>query len=99
MDLDPEKLSIQEKHQIVEKHKRLLTAGIWSNIMINYDDTIRHRGRTYPFVIYRLEPVQVGGVDFDSVYSFNNRRSSQHIRNMGSVFLKKVKEQIQAQKF
>ena len=51
--------------QIVERHKRLLTAGIWSNVMLNYDDTIRHRGRTYPFVIYRLEPVQVGGVDFD----------------------------------
>ena len=46
----------------------------------------------------KYSTVRAEGVDFDSVYSFNNRRSSQHIRNMGSVFLKKVKEQIQAQK-
>jgi hypothetical protein len=42
----------------------------------------------------KYNPVRAEGVDFDSVYSFNNRRSSQHIRNMGSVFLKKVKEQM-----
>ncbi len=51
--------------KIVEQYQRLLTAGVWSNVLINYDDSFRYRGRTYPFVIYRLEPVQVGGVDFD----------------------------------
>jgi ATP-dependent Lon protease len=48
---------------IVRKYERLLTAGVWCNILVHYDDTIRYRNRTYPFVISRLEPVQVGHVD------------------------------------
>jgi ATP-dependent Lon protease len=49
--------------QVVEKYQRLLTAGIWCNILVHYDDSIRYRHKTYPFVISRLEPVQVGGVE------------------------------------
>ncbi len=48
--------------EIVQKYERLLTAGVWCNVLLHYDDTIRYRNRTYPFVISRLEPVQVGGV-------------------------------------
>ena len=48
---------------IVQKYERLLTAGVWCNLLVHYDDTIRFRNRTYPFVISRLEPVQVGTVD------------------------------------
>ncbi len=47
----------------VELYDRLLTAGVWCNILVNYDDTYRYRGQTFPFVIQRLEPVQVGRVD------------------------------------
>jgi ATP-dependent Lon protease len=50
--------------EIVQKYERLLTAGVWCNVRVDYDDTIRYRGRTFPFVIRRLEPVQVGRVDF-----------------------------------
>lgn len=50
--------------QLVEKYERLLMAGVWSNVLVQYDDTIRYGKRTYPFVISRLEPVQVGNVDF-----------------------------------
>src|SRR5665647_1542470 len=49
--------------QIVQKYERLLTAGVWCNVLLHYDDTVRYRNRTYPFVISRLEPVQVGRVD------------------------------------
>jgi len=49
--------------EILQKYERLLMAGVWSNLLVGYDDTIRYRGKTYPFVIERLEPVQVGRVD------------------------------------
>jgi ATP-dependent Lon protease len=51
--------------KIVDRYQRLLTAGIWCNLLVNYDDTVRYRGRTYPFVIQRLEPVQVGQVSLE----------------------------------
>lgn len=51
--------------QITEKYKRLLTAGVWCNVLLHYDDSIRYRGRTFPFVISRLEPVQVGVVNLE----------------------------------
>ena len=49
---------------LVEKYQRLLMAGVWSNVLVNYDDTIKFGKRTFPFVIERLEPVQVGNIDF-----------------------------------
>ena len=49
----------------VEQYDRLLTAGVWCNLLVNYDDTYRYRNQTYPFVIQRLEPVQVGSVDLE----------------------------------
>lgn len=49
--------------RVVEQYNRLLTAGIWCNILVNYDDSYRYRSQTFPFVIQRLEPVQVGRVD------------------------------------
>ena len=50
---------------LVQKYERLLLAGVWCNILVNYDDQIRYRGKTFPFVISRLEPVQVGRVSFE----------------------------------
>jgi ATP-dependent Lon protease len=51
--------------QILEKYQRLLVAGVWSNVLLDYDDSIRYRNKTFPFVIKRLEPVQVGRVDLE----------------------------------
>ena len=51
--------------KLAQQYERLLTAGIWCNILVHYDDSIRYRNRTYPFVISRLEPVQVGRIDFE----------------------------------
>lgn len=51
--------------KLVEKYERLLTAGIWCNMQVTYDDSYRYRGQTYPFVIQKLEPVQVGRLDLD----------------------------------
>jgi ATP-dependent Lon protease len=49
--------------EIVTRYERLLMAGAWCNIRVDYDDSFRIGNRVYPFVIQRLEPVQVGRVD------------------------------------
>ncbi len=51
--------------QIIAKYERLLMAGVWSKIVLHYDDNIRYRGKTYPFVISRLDPIQVSHVDLE----------------------------------
>lgn len=51
--------------QIVSKYERLLLAGVWSKIVLHYDDEIRYRGKTFPFVISRLDPIQVSHVNLD----------------------------------
>lgn len=48
---------------IVTKYDRLLMAGAWCNVRVDYDDSFKLGNRTYPFVVQRLEPVQVGHVD------------------------------------
>lgn len=53
---------------ILERYQRLLLAGIWSNVLVQYDDSITYGKRTFPFVITRLEPVQVGSVDFGAYF-------------------------------
>jgi ATP-dependent Lon protease len=74
--------------ELVQKYQRLLMAGVWSNILVTYDDSIRYGGKTFPFVIKRLEPVQVGHVDLVE-YCINRRRFTRDqwidalIRTMG----------------
>ena len=51
--------------QIIAKYERLLLAGVWSRIVLHYDDDIRYRGKTFPFVISRLDPIQVSHVDLE----------------------------------
>ncbi|MEI6043516.1 MAG: BREX system Lon protease-like protein BrxL [Chloroflexota bacterium] len=56
--------NVNIRPELVEKYQRLLLAGVWCNMLLDYDDSISYRKKTYPFVIKRLEPVQVGRVDF-----------------------------------
>lgn len=51
--------------EIVTKYDRLLMAGAWCNTRIDYDDSFKVGNRTYPYVILRLEPVQVGRVNLE----------------------------------
>jgi ATP-dependent Lon protease len=57
--------NVNIRPELVQKYERLLMAGVWSNILVTYDDSIRYGSKTYPFVITRLEPVQVGQVSLD----------------------------------
>jgi ATP-dependent Lon protease len=73
---------------IVTKYDRLLMAGAWCNIRVDYDDTFKVGNRTFPFVLQRLEPVQVGRVDFQEYLAGHARFSRDEwidvlIRTMG----------------
>src|ERR1043166_8485586 len=50
---------------LVHKHERLFTGGIWANIELSYDETIVHRGVTRPFVLRRLAPIQIASAHYD----------------------------------
>ncbi len=51
--------------ELVHRHERLFTGGIWANIELSYDETIVHRGATRPFVLERLAPIQVASARLD----------------------------------
>lgn len=51
--------------ELVHKHERLFTGGIWANIELTYDETIVHRGVTRPFVLQRLAPIQIATARYD----------------------------------
>jgi ATP-dependent Lon protease len=55
--------NVRISSEIVTRYERLLMAGAWCNIRVDYDDSFRIGKTVYPFVIQRLEPVQVGRVD------------------------------------
>ena len=50
---------------IVTRYDRLLMAGAWCNVRVDYDESFKIGNRFFPFVVQRLEPVQVGAVDLD----------------------------------
>jgi len=52
-----EKVHIDEK--TVYEHERVLTGGLWATIELVYDETIIHKGVTRPFIIKRLQPIQI----------------------------------------
>jgi ATP-dependent Lon protease len=51
--------------ELVHRHERLFTGGIWANIELSYDETIVHRGATRPFVLQRLAPIQIASAHLD----------------------------------
>jgi ATP-dependent Lon protease len=44
---------------LVERYERVLTGGIWANVELTYDETLIHGGVTRPFVILRIQPIQI----------------------------------------
>jgi len=58
-----EKIHIEES--LVHKYERVLTGGVWSNIEISYDETIMHGGVTRPFVLRRIQPIQIASAQIE----------------------------------
>jgi ATP-dependent Lon protease len=50
---------------VVHKHERLLTGGVWANVELVYDDSQGEDGAIRPFVIERLSPIQIASADFE----------------------------------
>ncbi len=44
---------------LIREHDRLLMGGIWAEVTLRYDPTIRFHGVNRPFVIERLKPIQL----------------------------------------
>jgi len=51
--------------ELVHRHERLFTGGIWANIELVYDEGIVHRGVTRPFVLRRLAPIQIASARYE----------------------------------
>ena len=51
------------KEDLVYEHERILTGGIWANLEITYDETLVHKGVTRPFVLNRLQPIQIASAN------------------------------------
>lgn len=50
---------------VVHKFERTLTGGVWSNLELAYDETIVHGGVTRPFVLKRMQPIQIASANLD----------------------------------
>lgn len=51
--------------QTVHRFERTLTGGVWSNLEISFDETIVHGGVTRPFVLQRMQPIQIASAELD----------------------------------
>jgi ATP-dependent Lon protease len=74
--------------EIIKKNPRLLLAGIWSKIVLQYDEDIIINKKAYPFVISRLDPIQVSHVRLDEYLEGRARFTKEQwinalIRTMG----------------
>jgi ATP-dependent Lon protease len=45
--------------ETIREHDRLLMGGIWAEVTIRYDSTLRHKGLAFPFVIDHIKPIQL----------------------------------------
>jgi ATP-dependent Lon protease len=58
-----DKVHIDER--IVYQYERTLTGGVWANLELAYDETIVHGGVTRPFVLTRMQPIQIASANLD----------------------------------
>ena len=58
-----DKVHIDER--IVYEYERTLTGGVWANVELAFDETIVHGGVTRPFVLKRMQPIQIASANLD----------------------------------
>lgn len=58
-----DKVHIDER--IVYEYERTLTGGVWANLELSFDETIIHGGVTRPFVLKRMQPIQIASANLD----------------------------------
>lgn len=60
-------------NRLVGQYERLLTGGVWANIELTYDESMVHGGVTRPFVISRLQPIQIASARADEYIAARQR--------------------------
>ncbi len=50
---------------LVHQYERVLTGGVWANIEITYDESIIHGGVTRPFVLGRMQLIQIASAHIE----------------------------------
>ena len=58
-----DRVHVDEK--LVHQHERMLTGGVWANLEIAYDETMVHGGVTRPFVLQRMQPIQIASARYE----------------------------------
>ena len=58
-----DKIHIDER--LTHQYERMLTGGVWANIELAYDDSITHGGVTRPFVLKRMQPIQIASATLE----------------------------------
>lgn len=58
-----DKVHIDER--IVYEYERTLTGGVWANVELAFDESIVHGGVTRPFVLKRMQPIQIASANLD----------------------------------
>ncbi len=58
-----DKVHIDER--VVHQYERTLTGGVWSNLELAFDESIVHGGVTRPFVLKRMQPIQIASANLD----------------------------------
>ena len=58
-----DKVHIDER--IVYDFERTLTGGVWANLELAFDESIVHGGVTRPFVLKRMQPIQIASANLD----------------------------------
>ena len=72
----------------IRKHERLLTGGLWAEVEIEYDDSFQFKGKTRPFIIRELRPIQVSNLELGQFLENRARFSTEEwlnflIRSLG----------------
>lgn len=58
-----DRVHVDEK--LVHQYERMLTGGVWANIELAYDETMVHGGVTRPFVLQRMQPIQIASARYE----------------------------------
>ena len=58
-----DKVHIDER--VVYEYERTLTGGVWANLELAFDESMVHGGVTRPFVLKRMQPIQIASARLD----------------------------------
>ena len=80
-----DKIHIDER--LAHQYERTLTGGVWANVELAYDDSIVHGGVTRPFVLKRMQPIQIASAKLDE---YVEARRNFTRKEWGDVLLRTV---------